>query len=57
MMAQFGLPEGIEMASPGDRLEVTVDLKDPVALEKWHRLAIREGSRTIGAGCVTEVLG
>jgi len=52
-----GLPEGVEMASPGDRLEVTVDLKSPVALEKWHRLAIREGSRTIGAGCVTEVLG
>ena len=52
-----GLPEGVEMASPGDRLEVTVDLKNRVALEKWHRLAIREGSRTIGAGCVTEVLG
>jgi elongation factor Tu len=33
-----------------------VELIAPVAMEKGLRFAIREGSRTIGAGTVSEVL-
>lgn len=50
------LPEGVEMVMPGDNVSLTVDLINPVALEKGLRFAIREGGRTIGAGQVTEVL-
>ncbi|WP_299457789.1 elongation factor Tu [uncultured Microscilla sp.] len=50
------LPEGVEMVMPGDNVSLTVDLINPVALEKGLQFAIREGGRTIGAGQVTEVL-
>lgn len=50
------LPEGVEMVMPGDSLEVTVDLINPIAMEKELRFAIREGGRTVGAGVVGEVI-
>jgi elongation factor Tu len=45
-----------KMAMPGDRIEVTVQLIYPVAVEKGMRFAIREGGRTVGAGVVTNIL-
>jgi elongation factor Tu len=50
------LPAGVEMVMPGDNVEITVKLNDPVALEKGMRFAIREGGRTIGSGTVSEIL-
>ena len=50
------LPEGIEMAMPGDNVNMIVELIVPVAMEPGLRFAIREGGRTIGAGVVTEIL-
>ncbi len=50
------LPEGVEMAMPGDNLTITAELIYPIAMEKGLRFAIREGGRTIGAGQVTEIL-
>ena len=50
------LPEGVEMAMPGDNVTMEADLIVPVAMEKGDRFAIREGGRTIGAGVVTEIL-
>lgn len=50
------LKEGVEMVMPGDNTEITVELIQPVALEKELRFAIREGGRTVGAGVVTEVI-
>jgi elongation factor Tu len=50
------LPEGVEMVMPGDNTTVTVELIQPVALEKGARFAIREGGRTVGAGTITEIL-
>jgi len=35
---------------------VTVDLIQPVAMEKEQRFAIREGGRTVGAGVITEIV-
>ena len=50
------LPEGTEMVMPGDNMSVSVELINPIAMEKGLRFAIREGGRTVGAGTVTEVL-
>ncbi len=49
------LPEGVEMAMPGDNLTVIGELITPVAMEKGVRFAIREGGRTIAAGVVTDI--
>jgi len=50
------LPEGVEMVMPGDNLNLTVKLIQPIAMEKGQRFAIREGGRTIGAGRITEIV-
>ena len=50
------LPEGTEMVMPGDNVAMEVELISPVAMEKGLRFAIREGSRTIGAGTVAEII-
>jgi elongation factor Tu len=50
------LPEGTEMVMPGDDVGLTVELINPIAMEKELRFAIREGGRTVGAGVVTEII-
>ncbi|HMO02097.1 MAG TPA: elongation factor Tu [Oligoflexia bacterium] len=50
------LPEGVEMAMPGDRISIEVSLYQPIAMEKQVRFAIREGGKTVGSGVVTEIL-
>ena len=50
------LPSGVEMVMPGDNVNLEVELIADVAMEKGLRFAIREGSRTVGAGSVTDVL-
>ena len=50
------LPEGTEMAMPGDTLNVTVKLIKTIALEEQQRFAIREGGKTVGAGVVTKII-
>ena len=49
------LPEGMEMAMPGDTITIKVKLIAPVALEEQQRFAIREGGKTVGAGAVTKI--
>src|SRR2546426_722808 len=49
------LPEGVEMVMPGDNIEMTVELIQPVAMEEGVHFAIREGGRTVGAGVCTKV--
>ncbi len=49
------LPEGVEMVMPGDNIEMTVELIQPVAMEEGVKFAIREGGRTVGAGICTKV--
>jgi elongation factor Tu len=49
------LPEGAEMAMPGDSVNMNVALITPVALEKGSKFAIREGGLTVGAGVITEI--
>jgi elongation factor Tu len=49
------LPEGTEMVMPGDNVEMSVKLIQPIAMEETLRFAIREGGRTVGAGRVTKI--
>ena len=53
---EIGLPTGVEMAMPGDNVQMSVRLISPIALEEGLRFAIREGGRTVGAGAVTSIL-
>ncbi len=45
-----------EMVMPGDRIKMTVELINPVAIEQGMRFAIREGGRTVGAGVVSKIM-
>ena len=53
---EITLPEGVEMVMPGDNVEITVKLINPVACDPGLRFAIREGGRTVGSGQITEIL-
>ena len=50
------LPEGSEMVMPGDRVTITGELINPIAMSEGLRFAIREGGRTVGAGVVTKII-
>lgn len=45
-----------EMVMPGDRIKMTAELINPIAIEQGMRFAIREGGRTVGAGVVSQIL-
>jgi elongation factor Tu len=49
------LPEGTEMVMPGDNVEMTVEMIQPIAMDEGLRFAIREGGRTVGSGVVTSI--
>jgi elongation factor Tu len=49
------LPDGVEMVMPGDNIQMTIKLIEPVACEQGLRFAIREGGRTVGAGVISEI--
>jgi elongation factor Tu len=53
---EVALPEGTEMAMPGDNTEMIVKLIAPIAMAEGLRFAIREGGRTVGAGRVIKIL-
>ena len=50
------LPEGTEMVMPGDNIEMTIELIQPIAMDEGLRFAIREGGRTVGSGVVAEII-
>ncbi|KJE77705.1 elongation factor Tu [Ferrimicrobium acidiphilum] len=50
------LPEGTEMAMPGDNITIKVELGKPIAMDEGLRFAIREGGRTVGAGRVVKII-
>nr|YP_010335793.1 elongation factor Tu [Chroothece richteriana]UNJ14199.1 elongation factor Tu [Chroothece richteriana] len=55
---QFTADDGTaaEMVMPGDRIKMTAELINPIAIEQGMRFAIREGGRTVGAGVVSQIL-
>jgi elongation factor Tu len=50
------LPEGTEMVMPGDNVEMTIELIQPIAMDQGLRFAIREGGRTVGSGVVSAII-
>ena len=50
------LPQGVEMAMPGDNVSMTIRLITPIAIEQGLRFAIREGGRTVGSGVVSSII-
>lgn len=52
---ELKLPEGTEMAMPGDTVNITVELINPIVLEEKQRFTIREGGKTVGAGVVIKI--
>ena len=52
---EITLPAGTEMVMPGDTINLTIKLIQPVALEEKMSFAIREGGHTVGAGVVTKI--
>lgn len=57
-VASFTADDGsaTEMVLSGDRVKMTVELFKAIAIEQGMRFAIREGSRTIGAGVASKIL-
>jgi elongation factor Tu len=54
---EISLPEGVEMAMPGDSLaHMKIKTIYPVAMEQGLRFAIREGGKTVGAGVISKVI-
>ena len=53
----ISLPDGVEMCTPGDNVEMDVELITPIAIEEGLRFALREGGRTVGSGVVTKING
>lgn len=44
-----------DVITPGSHAEVSIELQKPVGLEPGMRFAVREGSKTVGAGIVLDV--
>ena len=55
---QFTADDGTaaEMVMPGDRIKMSAELINPIAIEQGMRFAIREGGKTVGAGIVSKIL-
>jgi len=45
----------LKMLIPGDHAEVSLELLKPVGMEPGMRFAVREGSKTVGAGVILSV--
>ena len=45
----------LDMIPPGDHAEVALELHKPVGMEPGMRFAVREGSKTVGAGVILSV--
>jgi elongation factor Tu len=50
------LPDGVELAMPGDTVKVRVELFSPVALERGRSITLRESGKTVAAGTVLSIL-
>jgi elongation factor Tu len=49
------LPEQVSFVLPGDNLNLTVNLVNPVPLNLGLKFVMREGNLTIGAGVITKL--
>eukprot|EP00922_Rhytidocystis_sp_ex-Travisia-forbesii_P070833 GHVS01105747.1.p1 GENE.GHVS01105747.1~~GHVS01105747.1.p1 ORF type:complete len:591 (+),score=149.86 GHVS01105747.1:197-1774(+) len=54
--AGITLKEGTEMAMPGDRVTLDVELLFPYALTEGLKFALREGGKTVASGVVSKLV-
>lgn len=54
--ATINLPEGKEFVMPGEDSEFILNLMHPMPMEKGLRFTMREGSRTVGTGVITDCI-
>ena len=47
--------DGADMVQPGDHANIKLRLLKPIGMEPGMRFAVREGSKTVGAGVITAV--
>jgi elongation factor Tu len=47
--------DGMDMVQPGDHANIKLRLLKPIGMEPGMRFAVREGSKTVGAGVITAV--
>ena len=50
------LPEGVEMAMPGDHTTINVELIHHIEMEEGDRFAVREGGHTVADGRVVKIV-
>jgi len=50
------LPDNVKMATPGDSVKATLKTEFPFPLRVGERFALREGSKTVAAGVISEIL-
>merc|ERR1719238_2578981 len=50
------LPESVEMAMPGDSLNISCSMEKPMPMEEGLRFAMREGGATVGSGIITKCI-
>jgi len=55
--ALLNMPDGREMIMPGEDCKISLTLKKSMALEKGMRFTMRDGTRTLGYGVVTDISG
>ena len=56
IMGTITLPEGVEMAMPGDHTTINVELIHHIAMEEGDRFAVREGGHTVADGRVVKIV-
>ncbi len=57
MTGVANLPEGTEMVMPGDNVEMTIELIQPIAMDQVAPLRDPRGwPRTVGSGVVSEII-
>lgn len=56
MACRVTLPLDKDMVMPGEDTSLTLTLRQPMVLEKGQRFTLRDGSKTIGTGLVTDIL-
>lgn len=52
----INLDDGKEFVMPGEDANFNLTLHHPMPLEKGLRFTMREGSRTVGTGVITELI-
>lgn len=54
LAASITLPEGVEMAMPGDSIKITAEMQKPHPISPGLRMTFREGGLTVASGIISK---